>query len=162
MHDIIEVEVFNKLFSSIAEEMGIILARSSFSSNIKERRDFSCAIFDAGGELVAQAAHIPVHLGAMPMTLSCILAEMNLQPGDMVITNDPYRGGSHLPDITLIEPVFAQSCSNQDSPTPIFYVVNRAHHADVGGTNPGSMGLAHSLEEEGYVISPTLLYSQGI
>ena len=162
MHDIIEVEVFNKLFSSIAEEMGIILARSSFSSNIKERRDFSCAIFDAGGELVAQAAHIPVHLGAMPMTLSCILAEMNLQPGDMVITNDPYRGGSHLPDITLIEPVFPQSCSNQDSPTPIFYVVNRAHHADVGGTNPGSMGLAHSLEEEGYVISPTLLYSQGI
>ena len=105
MHDIIEVEIFNKIFSSIAEEMGIILGRSSFSSNIKERRDFSCAIFDAGGDLVAQAAHIPVHLGAMPMTLSSVLAEMSLQEGDIVITNDPYKGGSHLPDITLIEPV---------------------------------------------------------
>jgi len=162
MDDIIEVEVFNKLFSSIAEEMGIILARSSFSSNIKERRDFSCAIFDAGGELVAQAAHIPVHLGAMPMTLSRILAEMGLRPGDMVITNDPYRGGSHLPDVTLIEPVFVKPSHNQTSTDPVFYVVNRAHHADVGGTNPGSMGLAQHLEEEGYVISPTLLYSQGI
>ncbi|MBW2471393.1 MAG: hydantoinase B/oxoprolinase family protein, partial [Deltaproteobacteria bacterium] len=131
MHDIIEVEVFNKLFSSIAEEMGIILARSSFSSNIKERRDFSCALFDARGDLVAQAAHIPVHLGAMPMTLSCILAEMSLRPGDMVITNDPYKGGSHLPDITLIEPVFAADSGDQDSLEPLFYVVNRAHHADV-------------------------------
>ena len=106
MHDIIEIEVFNKLFSSVAEEMGIILARSSFSANIKERRDFSCAIFDAKGDLVAQAAHIPVHLGAMPMTLSSVLSVMTLQPGDVVITNDPYKGGSHLPDITLIEPVF--------------------------------------------------------
>jgi len=162
MHDIIDVEVFNKLFSSIADEMGIILARSSFSSNIKERRDFSCAIFDARGDLVAQAAHIPVHLGAMPMTLSCVLADMRLQPGDMIITNDPYKGGSHLPDITLIEPVFATSSHDRTSQDPLFYVVNRAHHADVGGTNPGSMGLAVHLEEEGYVISPTLLYSQGI
>ena len=161
MHDIIEVEVFNKLFSSIAEEMGIILARSSFSSNIKERRDFSCALFDARGDLVAQAAHIPVHLGAMPMTLSCILAEMSLRPGDMVITNDPYKGGSHLPDITLIEPVFAADSRDQDSLEPLFYVVNRAHHADVGGAYPGSMGLATHLEEEGFVIPPTLLYSQG-
>ncbi len=154
MHDIIEVEVFNKLFNSIAEEMGIILARSSFSSNIKERRDFSCAIFDAGGELVAQAAHIPVHLGAMPMTLAAVLAEM-------VITNDPYRGGSHLPDITLIEPVFYSS-PDHSSTAPLFYVVNRAHHADVGGRNPGSMGLACCLEEEGYIIAPTLLYAQGV
>jgi len=161
MHDIIEVEVFNKLFSSIAEEMGIILARSSFSSNIKERRDFSCAIFDAKGDLVAQAAHIPVHLGAMPMTLEAVLSDMALHPGDMVITNDPYKGGSHLPDITLIEPVFSTSA---DSPTsqPLFYVVNRAHHADVGGRNPGSMGLADCLEDEGFVISPTLLYAQGV
>src|SRR5210317_2005199 len=104
MKNIIDIEVFNKLFSSVAEEMGIILAKSSFSPNIKERRDFSCAIFDHRGELVAQAAHIPVHLGAMPMTLAFVLAEMTLRPGDMVITNDPYRGGSHLPDITLIEP----------------------------------------------------------
>jgi N-methylhydantoinase B len=161
MHDIIEVEVFNKLFSSIAEEMGIILARSSFSSNIKERRDFSCAIFDASGDLVAQAAHIPVHLGAMPMTLAAVLAETNLQPGDMVITNNPYKGGSHLPDITLIEPVFGASIEKGLAQSPLFYVVNRAHHADVGGTNPGSMGLAEHLNEEGYIISPTLLYSQG-
>ncbi len=161
MHDIIEVEVFNKLFSSIAEEMGIILARSSFSSNIKERRDFSCAIFDANGDLVAQAAHIPVHLGAMPMTLEAVLADMALQPGDMVITNDPYKGGSHLPDITLIEPVFSASADSR-APHPLFYVVNRAHHADVGGRNPGSMGLAACLEDEGYLISPTLLYAQGV
>lgn len=161
MHDIIEVEVFNKLFSSIAEEMGIILARSSFSSNIKERRDFSCAIFDASGDLVAQAAHIPVHLGAMPMTLSAVLAEMSLRPGDLIITNNPYKGGSHLPDITLIEPVFGASPQGCPDMTPLFYVVNRAHHADVGGTSPGSMGLAAHLEDEGRVISPTYLYSQG-
>jgi len=161
MHDIIEIEVFNKLFSSIAEEMGIILARSSFSSNIKERRDFSCAIFDAGGDLVAQAAHIPVHLGAMPMTLSRVLKEMTLRPGDMVLTNDPYKGGSHLPDITLIEPVFTES-GKHSCRQPLFYVVNRAHHADVGGKNPGSMGLANCLADEGYVISPTLLYAGGI
>lgn len=161
MHDIIEIEVFNKLFSSIAEEMGIILARSSFSSNIKERRDFSCAIFDAKGDLVAQAAHIPVHLGAMPMTLSSVLSEMNLQPGDMVITNDPYKGGSHLPDITLIEPVFP-AAPHLASTHPLFYVVNRAHHADVGGKNPGSMGLANCLADEGYLISPTLLYEDGV
>lgn len=161
MRDIIEIEVFNKLFNSIAEEMGIILARSSFSANIKERRDFSCAIFDGKGELIAQAAHIPVHLGAMPMTLSAVLAEMDLHPGDMVITNDPYRGGSHLPDITLIEPVFIP-CLDQAATSPLFYVVNRAHHADVGGRHPGSMGLAGDLNEEGYVISPTLLYRQGV
>ena len=160
MHDIIEVEVFNKLFSSIAEEMGIILARSSFSSNIKERRDFSCAIFDSGGDLVAQAAHIPVHLGAMPMTLQAVLTEMRPGPGDVVITNDPYRGGSHLPDITLIEPVFEIS-ADISSRSPLFYVVNRAHHADVGGKNPGSMGLADSLADEGYVIPPTLLTAAG-
>jgi N-methylhydantoinase B len=161
MYDIIEVEVFNKLFNSIAEEMGIILARSSFSSNIKERRDFSCAIFDAGGDLVAQAAHIPVHLGAMPMTLAAVLAEKNLRPGDMIITNNPYKGGSHLPDITLIEPVFEARSEGRSDVSPLFYVVNRAHHADVGGSAPGSMGLAAHLDEEGYVISPTFLYSQG-
>jgi len=161
MHDVIEVEIFNKLFSSIAEEMGIILARSSFSSNIKERRDFSCAIFDGAGDLVAQAAHIPVHLGAMPMTLSAVLSRMTLRPGDMVITNDPYSGGSHLPDITLIEPVFLSTLYHV-SAEPQFYVVNRAHHADVGGTNPGSMGLAGHIIEEGHVIAPTLLYNQGV
>lgn len=160
IHDIIEVEVFNKLFSSVAEEMGIILGRSSFSSNIKERKDFSCAIFDARGDLIAQAAHIPVHLGAMPMTLAAVLAEKRPSRGDIIITNDPYHGGSHLPDITLIEPVFS-TAGQQDSATPLFYVVNRAHHADVGGRNPGSMGPAKCLQDEGYVIGPTLLYSGG-
>jgi N-methylhydantoinase B len=159
MFNVIEVEVFNKLFSSIAEEMGIILARSSFSANIKERRDFSCAIFDSKGELVAQAAHIPVHLGAMPMTLACVLNEMTLQPGDVIIANDPYKGGSHLPDITLIEPVFAPG--PDVSAKPLFYVVNRAHHADVGGKKPGSMGIVSSLADEGYLISPTRLYDKG-
>jgi len=159
MLNVIEIEVFNKLFSSIAEEMGIILARSSFSANIKERRDFSCAIFDTRGELVAQAAHIPVHLGAMPMTLTCVLSEMELHPGDVIITNDPYKGGSHLPDITLIEPVFSPDPAAPEQ--PLFYVVNRAHHADVGGRNPGSMGLAACLTDEGFLISPTRLYDKG-
>lgn len=161
MRDIIEIEVFNKLFGSVAEEMGIILARSSFSANIKERRDFSCAVFDARGDLIAQAAHIPVHLGAMPMTLSAVLAEMTLRQGDVVITNDPYRGGSHLPDITLIEPVFSDS-DGPASAAPLFYVVNRAHHADVGGRNPGSMGLADCLDDEGYIIRPTFLRRKGV
>ncbi|MBW2465931.1 MAG: hydantoinase B/oxoprolinase family protein [Deltaproteobacteria bacterium] len=161
MHDIIEVEVFNKLFSSIAEEMGIILAHSSFSANIKERRDFSCALFDGKGDLVAQAAHIPVHLGAMPMTLSAVLSEMDLQPGDVVIVNDPYQGGSHLPDITLIEPVYPVR-PGLAAIRPLFYVVNRAHHADVGGKHPGSMGLVNHLADEGYVIPPTLLFKGGV
>ena len=159
MFNVIEVEIFNKLFTSIAEEMGIILARSSFSANIKERRDFSCAVFDARGKLVAQAAHIPVHLGAMPMTLACVLNEMDLLPGDVIITNDPYKGGSHLPDITLIEPVFAQESELTDK--PLFYVANRAHHADVGGRKPGSMGLVASLADEGFLITPTRLYDKG-
>ena len=153
--NIIDVEVFNKLFSSIAEEMGIVLARSAFSPNIKERRDFSCAIFDRHGELVAQAAHIPVHLGAMPRTLVHILKEYDIGPGDVIIANDPFKGGSHLPDITLAEAV----CD--EAGTPLFYVVNRAHHADVGGKTPGSMGLSSSLAEEGVLIPPTLLHAKG-
>ncbi|MEW6291393.1 MAG: hydantoinase B/oxoprolinase family protein [Thermodesulfobacteriota bacterium] len=153
--DIIEVEVFNKLFASIAEEMGIILTRSSFSSNIKERRDFSCAIFDAGGDLVAQAAHIPVHLGAMPQTLRHVLASHCLAPGDVVIVNDPFHGGSHLPDITLVEAV------HDRSGRPLFYAANRAHHADVGGKNPGSMGFVTDIADEGVLIPPTLLACRG-
>lgn len=153
--DVIEVEVFNKLFASIAEEMGIILTRSSFSSNIKERRDFSCAIFDRCGALVAQAAHIPVHLGAMPRTMEHVLAAHNFAPGDIVITNDPFRGGSHLPDITLIEAV------HDPDGNPLFYLVNRAHHADVGGKTPGSMGFATNVADEGVCIPPTLLSRRG-
>ncbi len=153
--DRIEVEVFNKLFSSIAEEMGIVLTRASFSSNIKERQDFSCAIFDHTGELVAQAAHIPVHLGAMPQTVAHTLEAHSFKPGDTMITNDPFQGGSHLPDITLIEAVFHE----QDL---LFYVASRAHHADVGGKNPGSMGYCHHFDEEGVCIGPTLLYQGGV
>lgn len=160
MPNVVEVEIFNKLFSSIAEEMGIILARSSFSPNIKERRDFSCAIFDDRGELVAQAAHIPVHLGAMPLTLRHVLSSFRLTPGDIVILNDPFTGGSHLPDITLIQGVFSNRPAGVDN-RPLFYVVNRAHHADVGGRTPGSMGLTKTIEEEGVRIPPTLLSRKG-
>jgi N-methylhydantoinase B len=156
MYDIIEVEVFNKLFASIAEEMGIVLGKSSFSPNIKERRDFSCAIFDRQGELVAQAAHIPVHLGAMPMTMQHVLAAHVFRPGDIIIVNDPYHGGSHLPDITLIEAVSHGTADIH------FYVAARAHHADVGGKMPASMGMLSDIAAEGILIPPTLLYSQGI
>lgn len=151
--NIIEVEVFNKLFSSIAEEMGIILTRSSFSSNIKERQDFSCAIFDNKGNLVAQAAHIPVHLGAMPQTMRHALKAHSFKKGDTMIINDPFQGGSHLPDITLIEPVYKEN-------DLLFYVASRAHHADVGGSTPGSMGYCTSFAEEGVCIGPTLLYQK--
>ena len=160
MDDPIRTEIMKHRLVSVAEEMGARLQRAAFSPNIKERCDFSCAVFNASGSLVAQAAHIPVHLGAMPMTLSSVLSEMTLQPEDVVITNDPYKGGSHLPDITLIEPVFSTS-PHLSSTQPLFYVVNRAHHADVGGKNPGSMGLVNCLADEGYVISPTLLYAEG-
>ncbi len=152
---IIDIEVFNKIFTSIAEEMGIILARSSFSSNIKERRDFSCAVFDTKGDLVAQAAHIPVHLGAMPKTLEHVLAGHRFKPGDIIITNDPFHGGSHLPDITLVEAI------HDAGGAPLFYTVNRAHHADVGGKTPGSMGFATELADEGVLIPPTLYCRQG-
>jgi N-methylhydantoinase B len=153
--NVIEIEVFNKLFASIAEEMGIILARSSFSSNIKERRDFSCAVFDSRGELIAQAAHIPVHLGAMPMTLRHVLAAHAFAPGDVVMVNDPFHGGSHLPDITLVAAV------PDGAGSPLFYAASRAHHADVGGRNPGSMGFVTAAADEGVLISPTLLVRQG-
>ena len=153
--NVIEIEVFNKLFAAIAEEMGIILTRSSFSSNIKERRDFSCAVFDGRGDLIAQAAHIPVHLGAMPMTLRHVLASHTFAPGDVVIVNDPFHGGSHLPDITVVAAVHGRGGA------PLFYAVNRAHHADVGGRNPGSMGFVTEAAEEGVLIPPTLLIRQG-
>ncbi len=152
----IDIEVFNKIFSSIADEMGIVLRRSSFSANIKERRDFSCALFDDIGELIAQAAHIPVHLGAMPLTMAHVLRCIAFEPGDVVILNDPYHGGTHLPDITLIEPVFCEMSQ------PLFYVANRAHHADVGGKAPGSMFPARDICEEGFLIGPTRFHRKGI
>ena len=150
----LELTIFSKLFAAVAEEMGIVLRRSAFSPNIKERLDYSCALCTAAGELLAQAAHIPVHLGALPRTLRQVLPEFPLAPGDVLLLNDPYWGGTHLPDLTVIAPFYAGE-------RLAFYLVNRAHHADVGGATPGSMPLARDLREEGVVIPPTYLYRQG-
>jgi len=150
----IELEIFNKLFSAIAEEMGIVLRRSAFSPNIRERCDFSCALFDFKGELVAQASHIPVHLGAMPETMRQILPRFKWAEGDVVITNDPFCGGTHLPDITLIKPVFLENKLS-------FFLITRAHHADVGGKYAGSMAVCTHIDEEGIRIEPTYLIKNG-
>ncbi|PMP67389.1 MAG: 5-oxoprolinase [Thermodesulfobacterium geofontis] len=150
----IELEIFNHLFSAIAEEMGIVLRRSSFSPNIRERCDFSCAIFDEKGELVSQASHIPVHLGAMPETMKNILPLFNWKSGDMIITNDPFCGGTHLPDITLIKPVFYKDNLS-------FFLIVRAHHADIGGKYAGSMAVTTHIKEEGILIEPTYLIKEG-
>jgi len=144
------LEVFKNRFSSIAEEMGIILQKSSFSSNIKERKDFSCAIFDKNGNLIAQAAHIPVHLGSMPMSVKSVIENVEFQEGDMVILNDPFKGGTHLPDITIVAPIFYDG-------ELLFYVANRAHHADIGGVSAGSMPIAESIFQEGLIIPPVKL-----
>jgi N-methylhydantoinase B len=146
----IEIEVFRHLFTSIAEEMGAVLMRSAFSPNIKERRDFSCAVFDASGEMVAQAAHIPVHLGSTPMSVQAAMRQVDMSQGASVIVNDPFAGGTHLPDITLVTPVI------DDNGDVVFYVANRAHHADVGGIAPGSLPLGSSIEDEGIRLPPTL------
>jgi N-methylhydantoinase B len=150
--DPITLEVFKHLVLAIPEEMGANLRRTAFSANIKERLDESCALFDAEGRLIAQAEHIPVHLGAMPSAVEAVASDFpQLSPGDQVIVNDPYRGGSHLPDITIIAPFFWKQKLKG-------YAVNRAHHADVGGKTPGSMpGFSRCLSEEGIVIPPTLL-----
>jgi N-methylhydantoinase B len=155
-YDPIRLEVFRNLFSSVAEEMGVVLRRTSYSPNIKERRDFSCALFDRNGQMVAQAAHIPVHLGAMPLSVLAALENLTLLPGDVAILNDPYRGGTHLPDITLITPVFV------GSPEVLLgFVASRAHHADVGGISPGSMPIARELIQEGLIIPPLKLVERG-
>ncbi len=154
MNDPIMLEVFKNKLSAIAEEMGVLLQRTAFSPNIKERKDFSCAIFDNQGRLVSQAAHIPVHLGSMPLSVKSALKLVNFEEGDAVILNDPYRGGTHLPDITLISPVFIEG-------KPAFFVANRAHHADVGGISSGSMPLSSSIFQEGLVIPPVKLIEKG-
>ncbi len=146
------LEVYDHLFASVAEEMGAALMRAAFSPNIKERRDFSCAVFDARGRTVAQAAHIPVHLGSAALSVQAVLAALTLGPGEVGIVNDPYAGGTHLPDITLVEPVYVPGRK-----APVFYVANRAHHADVGGKTPGSMGLVRSVDDEGLRIRPSRL-----
>lgn len=161
--DPVELEVFKSLFHSIAEEMGAALRRTAFSPNIKERRDYSCAVFDAAGRAVAMGDHMPVHLGSMPMSVAAAVEQLTLEPGDVAILNDPFCGGTHLPDITLVAPVFlARAKSRAANPRPDFYVANRAHHADVGGTFAGSMGLCTEIYQEGIRIPPVKLVKRGV
>jgi len=152
----IELELFRHFLVSIAEEMGVVLRRSSYSANIKERRDYSCAIYDAHGETVAMGDHMPVHLGAMPLSVSAVRSALDLGPGDVAILNDPFRGGTHLPDITAVAPLFIGS-----SARPSFFLANRAHHSDVGGMSPGSMPLAREIYQEGLRIPPVHLVRAG-
>ncbi|TMI07731.1 hydantoinase B/oxoprolinase family protein [Candidatus Bathyarchaeota archaeon] len=155
--DPVSFEILKNSLISIAEEMGVVLRRSSFSPNIKERRDFSCALFTAQGQLVAQAEHIPVHLGAMPYSVQAVQKEFedDLSEGDDVILNDPYRGGTHLPDITMVSPIFHKE-------RLVGFAVNRAHHSDVGGVAPGSMSaLSRDVNQEGIRIPPLKLWSAG-
>lgn len=160
MHiDSVTLEVFRHLFTALAEEMGAALRRSSFSPNIKERRDYSCALFDADGTAVALGDHMPVHLGAMPMSVTAALGTLGrLDPGDVACLNDPFDGGTHLPDITLVAPVY-QPGKESD---PIGFVASRAHHSDVGGMSPGSMPLAKEIYQEGLRIPPIRLFRQGV
>jgi len=148
--DTIQITIFKNIFQSICDEMGKILQYSAFSANIKERKDFSCALFNPTGESFAFGTHIPVHLGAMPLSVQVTLKEIKFNEGDMVILNDPYRGGTHLPDITLIAPVFFKNKLS-------FFVANRAHHSDVGGMKAGSMPLSEEIFQEGLIIPPLKL-----
>lgn len=155
--DPIELAVFKSVTHSIAEEMGASLRRTSFSPNIKERRDYSCAVFDSVGQVIAMGDHMPVHLGSMPMSVAAVIAAMTLRPGDVAILNDPYAGGTHLPDITMVLGVFVEG----EAEEPVLYVAVRAHHADVGGQYPGSMGLCREIYQEGLRIPPVRIVDAG-
>src|SRR6202142_1996241 len=187
--DPVELEIFKNLYHSIAEEMGAALRRTAFSPNIKERRDYSCAVFDSRGQVIAMGDHMPVHLGSMPMSVAaaidqCKLDDCPLEPGDVVMLNDPFRGGTHLPDITLVMPVhtprsgrnkprvpqvrarilganLGAATTKRGLPAPDFYVASRAHHADVGGTYPGSMGPCREIYQEGLRIPPVRIMRAG-
>jgi N-methylhydantoinase B len=189
--DPVKLEIFKSLYSSVAEEMGVSLRRSAFSPNIKERRDYSCAVFDRNGVLIAQGDHMPVHLGSMPMSVRAALDTLQLGPGDIAVLNDPYAGGTHLPDVTMVAAVYGsgqwpvatgqqenkgssttkhrkpvREATNQHWPLatghrPLFYVANRAHHADIGGATPGSMGRADEIYQEGLRIPPVKLMIGG-
>ena len=154
--DPIELAVFRSATRSVAEEMGASLRRTAFSPNIKERRDYSCAVFDRSGDVIAMGDHMPVHLGSMPMSVRAAIDALELGRGDIAILNDPFAGGTHLPDITMVLPVFSDKQSK-----PIFYVASRAHHADVGGRYPGSMGPCREIYEEGLRIAPLKLARGG-
>ena len=175
------LELFKNRFASIAEEMGMALRRTAYSPNIKERLDFSCAFFNATGQMIAQAAHIPVHLGAMPISVATAIERLDFAPGDVAILNDPFHGGSHLPDITMITPIFYPPASQKEEqghlggveevpglrhipppPPRLFgFVASRAHHADVGGMTPGSMPLSQEIFQEGIIIPPLKLVEAG-
>jgi N-methylhydantoinase B len=189
MRDPIELEVFKNLYHSIAEEMGAALRRTAFSPNIKERRDYSCAVFDSRGYVIAMGDHMPVHLGSMPMSVAAAIEQCEhdrcpLESGDVVMLNDPFRGGTHLPDITLVMPVYiphsaqtkrrvpqvrarllganlGAAATTPRRTTPDFYVASRAHHADVGGTYPGSMGPCRETYQEGLRIPPVKIMRAG-
>jgi N-methylhydantoinase B len=173
------LEIYRALYTSVAEEMGVTLRRTSFSPNIKERRDYSCAVFDQAGRVIAQGDHMPVHLGSMPMAVAAALRDVEIERGDVVAVNDPFAGGTHLPDVTLVMGVFARMGRRGDresgrknkknsphlrispSPRPLFFVANRAHHADIGGATPGSMGLATDVYGEGVRIPPIRIMRGG-
>ena len=178
------LEIYRALYTSVAEEMGVALRRTSFSPNIKERRDYSCAVFDSSGRVIAQGDHMPVHLGSMPMAVAAALSEVEVGPDDVVALNDPFAGGTHLPDVTLVTGVFAEKTEGGKlkaesrrqkaadktgvsayrllpSASCLFYVANRAHHADIGGATPGSMGLATDVYGEGVRIPPIHLVRGG-
>ena len=152
--DPVQLEIFKSLFHAIAEEMGATLKRTAFSPNIKERRDYSCAIFDANGEVIAQGDHMPVHLGSMPLSVEAAIKARDMKAGDVVILNDPYQGGTHLPDITMVSGVFFKN-------RLLFYVASRAHQSDIGGMTPGSMPLAEEIYQEGLRIPPVKIMSDG-
>jgi len=159
--DPIELEIFKNVYHSIAEEMGAALRRTAFSPNIKERRDYSCAVFDPAGEVIAMGDHMPVHLGSMPMSVRAAIEAGSMDSGDIVMLNDPFRGGTHLPDITLVAPVYVANRGRKRPAAPDFYVASRAHHADVGGAYPGSMGLCREIYQEGVRIPPVKLMQAG-
>jgi N-methylhydantoinase B len=156
MSDAIELSIFQSSVHSIAEEMGAALRRTAFSPNIKERRDYSCALFDGQARVIAMGDHMPVHLGSMPMSVQAAVDAITFAPGDIIILNDPFAGGTHLPDITMVLPVFLPH-----SGRPAFYVSSRAHHADVGGSFAGSMGPAKEIFQEGLRIPPTRIARAG-
>jgi N-methylhydantoinase B len=155
MRGAVEIEIFRNLFASVCDEMGAALQRAAYSPNIKERRDFSCSLFDAGGRLIAQGDHMPVHLGSMPASVRAVLDTVRLGPEDVAALNDPFHGGTHLPDLTLVAPV------TLGQERPLFYVASRAHQADMGGISPGSMPLSTEIYQEGLRIPPVRLVRDG-
>lgn len=152
--DPVELTLFSSRLNAVCDEMGGVLRRAAFSPNIRDRLDFSCAIFDASGDLCAQAAHIPVHLGSMAYVMHDIVDTVDWKPGDTLVFNDPYLGGTHLPDVTLVSPVYHAG-------KLLAFVANRAHHADIGAESPGSMPISSSLEQEGLVLQPEMLLRDG-